>query len=165
MGSTATAHKLPFLGFDTKTINSRELQTIGTRILDEIHTSGDPRIVNVKDRRAVLVDYDQYASLQDNFQKLFSIVADMLIIQRTGSLSQSSKEEIEEVFYQIRGVLPNNCHAGLYFDRLLQFADHYFSSSETAPSEATGRMQKKLAASGKKVTKKNGSISRRPHQE
>jgi hypothetical protein len=165
MGSTATAHKLPFLGLDTKTINSKDLQTIGSRVLDEIHTSGDPKIVSVKERRAVLVDYDQYARMQESFQKLFNIVSDFLIIQRTTSLSENSKEQMEEVFYQVRDLLPDNSPIGIYFDRLLQIAETYFSSSETIPSEAAKRMQTKLAASGKKVTKKNGSLSRRPYHE
>jgi hypothetical protein len=175
MASTDTQghYKLPFLGLDTETINSRDLQTIGSRLLDEIHESGLPRIVCVKERkgkeskerRAVLVDFDQYARMQESFEQLFFIVSDILTIQRKNTLSDASKEEMEETFHQVRRSLPDRSPVGAYFDRLLHLSENYFSSSVTAPTEATQRMQNKLEASGKKVIKKNGSLSRRPYQE
>lgn len=169
--NTEEHYKLPFLGLDTKTINSRDLQTVGSRLLDEIHETGLPKIVCVKgrenkeDRRAVLVDFDQYARMQESFEKLFFIVSDMLTIQKKNVLPDASKEQIEEVFLQVRRSLPDRSPVGIYFDRLFELAENFFSSSDTAPTEATQHMQRKLELSGKKVIKKNGSLSRRPYQE
>lgn len=173
---TEDSHKFPFLSLDTETINSKELQSIGSGILNELHESGCPKIVSIKQRgeegnkekRAVIVDYQQYIKMQEGVKELFIALSDVVTYQSmscSSGISDDLQEELQGILQKIRSDLPQDSSIVSYVDRLARFSVNFFSSSEAVPAEATRRMQSKLEKSAKKVTKKHGALSKRPYQE
>jgi len=130
---------LPFLGKNTPTINSKQLQRLSGNKLTDLENG--PQIIEINGvKQAVLVDYDQFENLEKRFHQIvnklgkFSQVFALLKIPADHELLEL-RVDIEATLRKIVSEIPESSPFVEYMDSLLGLTAALYEKSVNAPKE------------------------------
>lgn len=149
--------KLPFIDMDTKLIGTRDLQKTSSKSLDTLKETG-PKIITVGgEKKAVLIDYNDYLHFQKRFQKIFKLATVVNQIFPIFNIPEGHKLQIDSLKMEMEGTLkeiiiesPESSPFTDLMDAVMSVAKGLFNNSETAPIELKKNAKDNLMQNVKK---------------
>lgn len=155
---SALDKKLPMLHMDSKTIGSRDLQKVTAKYLDSLSESGPQVVVVGGMRKAVLVDYEQFAHFQRRFNEVFREVFAIGQLLPKIKVPEGFELNVNKLRIEISGTIqkivsesPESSPFTDLMDAVIGVAMGVFAESTPAPAEMKKSAHDKLMETATKV--------------
>ena len=150
--------KLPMLNMESKSIGTRDLQRISAKYLDSLGKDGLQVVVVNGMKRAVLVDYEQFAHFQKRFQEVFGevfavsqLLPNVRVPEGYALKVNKLKDEISGTIQKVVSESPESSPFTGLMDAVMGVAMGIFSDSASAPVEMKQSVRNKMTETATKI--------------